>query len=868
MSYSASRLTLYAVLSAIEADLRRVIWMYLDSDLQPEGLFGEDSHRKASERFERDGGDSSHGLSLEEVLRYVDFGDLIGALNRHRARLPEPVGQYVKSVSPILEKLIPIRNRIAHVRPLNFDDLPLALDVAEELLRRRDGLWADLRDATNRLAKEPSFVHALTIPAYELESDARHNLPTPDFDETGFVGRVQEVRSVVKACLGPFPIITIVGEGGVGKTALALKAAYEVLDSKESRFDAVVWTSSKTTQLTPTEIIRIEGAIRDSLGMMRSVAEELAGDVPGSPLEEVLAYLREFRILLVLDNLETVLDERLRDFLQQLPAGSKVLITSRIGLGALDYPMKLNPMTPEESAQLLRALAKIRGLNQLAQAPSRVLAGYARRMKYNPGFVRWFVSAVQAGKRPEDILSKPELFLDFCMSNVYEYLSKEARNTLNAMVSIPGRHSQGELAVLTEADASSLQEAIHQLLTTNMITMETGSREGSAETRYEVSDLARAYLTKHHPVPPENDKRFRKHWKQLIAAGERFKAEQEANPYSLYRVIIRNRGDLPAAKYLTDAIDSARNGDFEEAHELVENARQLSPDYFEVYRVKALTHVLERNYPSAREAYEAAVELAQDHAPLRFWYGGFLMRYQEDIEGALKQLTEAYRRDRIPMIQMEIARAHLWISDFHQAQQHIGQLMTTSASMSEWQRRKLIDLRLQFSQRAAEHFLALQENEKALYHLHQMREIWEGCPRHLRDAGMKDKLGKALPTMDRCRSVLYDSEVRRAAEELGDWFSEELSIPEGDAAFDLPPGYYLGVVERYVVDRGFGFIRRADGRSFFVHITSFPDGITSADVTEGSEVFFREGRTSKGPCALDVTMEPPTAPPLASDSSL
>lgn len=44
--------------------------------------------------------------------------------------------------------------------------------------------------------------------------------------------------------MGGFPVISIVGEGGVGKSALALKVAYELID-KDSPFDAVVGSHRK-----------------------------------------------------------------------------------------------------------------------------------------------------------------------------------------------------------------------------------------------------------------------------------------------------------------------------------------------------------------------------------------------------------------------------------------------------------------------------------------------------------------------------------------------------------------------------------------------------------------------------------------------
>ncbi len=258
------------------------------------------------------------------------------------------------------------------------------------------------------------------------------------------------------------------------------------MDLADCPFDAIVWASTKTAQLNVTEIRNIEGAIRDSLGMLQTVAHQLAGENISDPLEEVLSYLTEFRILLVLDNLETVLDDRIRDFLGRLPVGSKVLITSRIGIGAYEYPVKLQPMDEGDAIQLLRALAKIRGVTSLVRLPNNRLANFCQRMKNNPGYIKWFVSAVQAGRRPEDVLANPDLFLNFCMSNVYEYLTPTSRAVLRAMLCLPELNSQAELHFLTQLDVIDLQRALQQLLTTNMVVMSSIPREHrlNRDTRY------------------------------------------------------------------------------------------------------------------------------------------------------------------------------------------------------------------------------------------------------------------------------------------------------------------------------------------------------------------------------------------------
>src|SRR5262245_41707135 len=77
--------------------------------------------------------------------------------------------------------------------------------------------------------------------------------------------------------------------------------------------------------------------------MLRHVTQQLAGDRVEHAPQEVLENVAEFRNHLVLDKLETPLDDRLRDFLRRLPLGSTVLSTSRtgmdvgVGIGTIEY---------------------------------------------------------------------------------------------------------------------------------------------------------------------------------------------------------------------------------------------------------------------------------------------------------------------------------------------------------------------------------------------------------------------------------------------------------------------------------------------------------------------------------------------------
>ena len=115
--------------------------------------------------------------------------------------------------------------------------------------------------------------------------------------------------------------------------------------------------------------------------------------------------------------------------------GSKVLLTSRISAG-VENPVPLGPLNDDDSERLLRTLARVRDIPLLKDADAEAIKIFSKKMKGRPAYIKWFVSGIQAGKRPEEILAADGNFLDFCMSNVYEYLNGDSRAVLRRHASV------------------------------------------------------------------------------------------------------------------------------------------------------------------------------------------------------------------------------------------------------------------------------------------------------------------------------------------------------------------------------------------------------------------------------------------------
>lgn len=139
-----------------------------------------------------------------------------------------------------------------------------------------------------------------------------HNLPA---ETTPFVGRQAELAQIADRLAEPgCRLLTLVGPGGIGKTRLALQAARLAVNAFAGGVCLVSLETVETANQLPT-------AIATALKMPLSGRRE--------PRTQLLAYLLERELLLVLDNFEHLLPETelLTEILENA-AGVKLLVSS------------------------------------------------------------------------------------------------------------------------------------------------------------------------------------------------------------------------------------------------------------------------------------------------------------------------------------------------------------------------------------------------------------------------------------------------------------------------------------------------------------------------------------------------------------
>jgi len=140
----------------------------------------------------------------------------------------------------------------------------------------------------------------------------RENLPPP---LSLFVGRETELRTIARLLKSETRLLTLLGPGGIGKTRLALQAAAQQVNHF---LNGVFFVP--LAEVTHADEVRV--AIAQALGLKFSGNE--------TPRAQLLNYLQDKELLLMLDNFEQVENgaDPVREILARAPA-VRLLVTSR-----------------------------------------------------------------------------------------------------------------------------------------------------------------------------------------------------------------------------------------------------------------------------------------------------------------------------------------------------------------------------------------------------------------------------------------------------------------------------------------------------------------------------------------------------------
>ncbi|HEY0551344.1 MAG TPA: tetratricopeptide repeat protein, partial [Verrucomicrobiae bacterium] len=241
---------------------------------------------------------------------------------------------------------------------------------------------------------------AVSVDVQALKTSIPHNLPTLQ----PFFGREEELLKIREA-LDPESRTwgaLIDGPGGMGKTSLAVRAAY---DCGPGDFKRIIFISLKTRELDDDGVRDLSGFILSGLiELYNELAQQLARDDIAKATEEqrprlLIEALRDKGALLILDNLESLVKKDrdvLFTFVKRLPQGCKAILTCRGRIGSGAEELILEKLSEKAALQTLAELAAHNPLLAKTSEAERLVL--YRETGGKPLLLRWTAGQLGRGQ--------------------------------------------------------------------------------------------------------------------------------------------------------------------------------------------------------------------------------------------------------------------------------------------------------------------------------------------------------------------------------------------------------------------------------------------------------------------------------------
>jgi predicted ATPase len=421
----------------------------------------------------------------------------------------------------------------------------------------------------------------------------RHNLPA---QTTPFVGREDELAELDHLFADPaIRLVTILGPGGIGKTRLALESAGAQLDTyQHGVYFVPLAPLNDPANIVPT--------ITNALDF------QLHGD--NDPKEQLFDYLRQKKILLLMDNFEHLVEGAglFDDILHAAPE-VKVLATSRqklnlsgetiFTIGGMDFP---DWETPEDALQYSAVKLFMQSARR-AQASFELEAGDLKYVARICRLVQGLPLGILLAAAWIDVLSLEEITAEIAQS--LDFLKTEMLDVPERQRSIRAMfESSWNLLTGEERDAFAKMSVFRGGCSRKAAQQVTGASLRLLTALVNKSLLGRNAATGHFEIH-ELLRQYAEEY--LDASGE---ADTVRDTHcSYYTEVLRQHRDALVGRGQVQAMDDMRS-DIENARAAWEWAVRSGRDADLEAAMESLFHFYELNsrYQEGAEAFRRAAE--------------------------------------------------------------------------------------------------------------------------------------------------------------------------------------------------------------------------------------------------------------------
>lgn len=599
-------------------------------------------------------------VSLMENIDFIHIKEILMYKGNYSCVIDE-IKLQKKSFEELMHSLYDLRIKIAHIRDY-FTNTDLS-NLIIEAKRLNNGMIEPDNSfnefVADLLVAPEELVVKVPIEFYEDEGMAKviNNLPIADYEyEGGFVGRTDDEEKIVKILKSNMHrVITIAGAGGVGKSALTLKIVNDIIRDNIIDYDFVVWVSAKENKLSYLGIEDLEPTLKNYDELLDTILNVVGFDADsyGEDIDKKEHDINDLfdacnRVLLVIDNLETITDERIINFILDSHPNVNFIITSRRGLGQVERRYDLKELREKDAIHLFRIICKEKGLKELQCADESLIRNYVKKVYCYPLAIKWVLGQAAHGK---DILSvvdgineRSSDISKFCFEQVFSELSMESKCILYALCLDNEAVPKGVLKYISNLDDIIFEDCIQDLLIVSLLLPEqrVNKQNGEINSYYSLLPLTRGYVK----VELDKNKDIKTQLQDRMVTVETMLEEAERAKVQ-YRFSLSNFGatteeEKIASMLAQTAYQKYQAGNYLDAVDTFKKAVDIAPRFASIYRNWAIIESMESHWAEADVLMEKASRLNKDDTQIWLVWGN-IKRKSDKIKEAYTYYDKAYK---------------------------------------------------------------------------------------------------------------------------------------------------------------------------------------------------------------------------------
>lgn len=469
-------------------------------------------------------------------------------------------------------------------------------------------------------------------------------------------------------------IIQIDGIGGIGKTTFVHHYASNLLKDKENRkFDFIIWVSSKRNKYTPNGIKDLTEFIANYKELILEIYDFIQKnnlfendiiDHDKEPEEYVIEFLSNNKVLLIIDNLETLNDSELISFLENSPASLKIILTTRETLGDF-YLTRINLHgfeKKQEFPDFLNSQYKIftgkdkPEFMELFSSKVEELYSYTKGMPLAGQLIchqiahgtpiQNVINNIKNGKSYENILN-------FCFKGSIDKLS-EVEKTLLYIFSLPEKEeflNLDDLVYISNFTADQI--GIIGIPNLTKMSLCYQKLDSTANIGYSIPFLAKLYSKQYLNL--DNESTILANYEQFLLDKNKFNSKDITILNLVHRSKAKNLIQKVAAQEALKTLTLA-NYDYDSAIEAINDLIENNKSFAFLYLIKGKIEengIYNDSYERAKKEFKIATEIDSTflEAYIELGYLEFKSRFgkpknaKEIVNNSINYFLKAYELD-------------------------------------------------------------------------------------------------------------------------------------------------------------------------------------------------------------------------------